>query len=137
MKYEDTDKKIERIFNEDTTELDDDNVDYEGQLALDAYQTSDSVIIKAPLAGVKPEDINVAMSDNVITIKGQRKEEHEVKKDDYLLQECFWGSFSRSLELPPECDLEKAQASLKNGILIITIPKTVKNKTKVLKINSE
>ena len=137
MKYEETDKKIERIFNEDTAEIDENAVDYEGQLALDAYQTSDLVIIKAPLAGVKPEDINVAMSDNVITIKGQRKEEQEIKKDDYLLQECFWGSFSRSLELPSECDLEKAQASLKNGILIITIPKTGKNKTKVLKINSE
>jgi len=137
MKYEETDKKIDRIFNEDATEIDDNEVDYEGQLALDAYQTADNVIIKAPLAGVKPEDINVAMSDNVITIKGQRKEEHEVKKDDYLLQECFWGSFSRSLELPSECDLEKAQATLKNGILIITMPKTGKNKTKVLKINSE
>ena len=137
MKYEETDKKIERIFNEDVAEQNESAVDYEGQLALDAYQMSDSVVIKAPLAGVKPEDINVSMSDNVITIKGQRKEEQEIKKDDYLLQECFWGSFSRSLELPSECDLENAQASLKNGILIITIPKTGKNKTKVLKINSE
>jgi len=137
VKYEETDKKIERIFNEDVAEQNESAVDYEGQLALDAYQMSDSVVIKAPLAGVKPEDINVSMSDNVITIKGQRKEEQEIKKDDYLLQECFWGSFSRSLELPSECDLENAQASLKNGILIITIPKTGKNKTKVLKINSE
>ncbi|MDD3711801.1 MAG: Hsp20/alpha crystallin family protein [Patescibacteria group bacterium] len=111
--------------------------EYEGQLALDAYQTDEEVIIKAPIAGVKPEELEVSITDDVVTIKGQRKQEHEVKKDNYIAQECYWGSFSRSISLPPGCHSEKSKAGLKNGVLTITIPKKPDKKTKKLNIETE
>ena len=74
--------------------------EFEGQLAVDVYQTKDKIIVKAPIAGVKPEDIDVAISEDVVTIRGDRKDEFAVEKDNYYVQECFWGSFSRSVILP-------------------------------------
>ncbi len=68
-----------------------------GQLAVDVYQTKDSVVVKAPIAGVRPDDIDIAISEDVMTIRGDRKEEIVVEKEHYYVQECFWGSFSRSI----------------------------------------
>ncbi len=109
----------------------------EGQLALDAYQNEDSVIIKAPIAGVNPEDLEVSIGEGIVTIRGERKKETEVKNENYLAQECYWGIFSRQITLPKDCDTEKAEARLKNGVLTIEIPKEPKSKTKVLKIAKE
>lgn len=111
--------------------------DYEGQLAVDVYQTDDSVILKAPIAGVKPEDLEISITDEVVTIKGERKEEKEITRENYLCQECYWGSFARSYVLPVEVIGDKAQAALKNGILTITIPKIEKTKTKTIEIKTE
>lgn len=111
--------------------------DYEGQLAIDAYQTQDSYIIKAPIAGVKPEDVDVTMSGDTITIKGSRRDENEIKQDDYLAQECYWGSFSRSFQLPEGAQTDKSTAILKNGILTLKIPKEAKSQTKSIKIQAE
>ena len=99
--------------------------EFEGQLAVDVYQTKDMIIVKAPIAGVKPEDIDVAISEDVVTIRGDRKDEFAVEKDNYYVQECFWGSFSRSVILPTSTVAEKAEASLKDGVLTIQIPKVV------------
>jgi HSP20 family protein len=99
--------------------------EFEGQLAVDVYQTKDKIIVKAPIAGVKPEDIDVAISEDVVTIRGDRKDEFAVEKDNYYVQECFWGSFSRSVILPTSTVAEKAEASLKDGVLTIQIPKVV------------
>ncbi len=99
--------------------------EFEGQLAVDVYQTKDMIIVKAPIAGVKPEDIDVAISEDVVTIRGDRKDEFAVEKDNYYVQECFWGSFSRSVILPTSTVAEKADASLKDGVLTIQIPKVV------------
>ncbi len=111
--------------------------DYEGQLAVDVYQDEDNVTVKAPIAGVKPEDLEISITDDVITVKGARKEEKEISRENYLCQECYWGSFSRSYALPVEVVGEKAQAALKNGILTITIPKVEKTKTKTIPIKAE
>lgn len=111
--------------------------EYEGQLAIDAYQTNDEVVIKAPIAGVRPEDLDVAITDEMVTIKGSRKEEHEMQKDSFFCQECYWGSFSRSYVLPIAVDADKAQASLKNGILTITLPKLEKTKIRSIKVKTE
>ena len=110
--------------------------EYEGQLAVDAYQTNDSVIIKAPIAGVKPGDLEISITDEVVSVKGHRQQEVDVSASDYFCQECYWGAFSRSYVLPVPVDADKAQASLKDGILTIIIPKQEKSKTRVLKINS-
>ena len=111
--------------------------EYEGQLAIDAYQTEDNVVIKAPIAGVKPEDLEISITDEVVNVKGERKESSEIQKDNYFCQECYWGSFSRSYVLPVAVDADKANASLKNGILTVTIPKQEKTKARVLKIRTE
>lgn len=111
--------------------------EYEGQLAIDAYQTDDDVIVKAPIAGVKPENLEISITDEVVSIKGERRESSELKKENYFCQECYWGSFSRSYVLPTAVDSEKAQASLKNGILTIAIPKLEKSKTRLIKIRTE
>ncbi|MBI2798400.1 Hsp20/alpha crystallin family protein [Candidatus Saccharibacteria bacterium] len=109
--------------------------EFEGQLAVDVYQTKDTIVIKAPIAGVKPEDIDVAISEDVVTIRGDRKEEVTVEKDNYYVQECFWGSFSRSVILPTSTVAEKANASLKDGVLTIEIPKVVpEDKVKKIKV---
>ncbi|MCX6805005.1 MAG: Hsp20/alpha crystallin family protein [Patescibacteria group bacterium] len=110
--------------------------EFEGQLAVDVYQTKDKIIVKAPIAGVKPEDIDVAISEDVVTIRGDRKDEFAVEKDNYYVQECFWGSFSRSVILPASTVAEKADASLKDGVLTIQIPKVVQeDKVKKIKVS--
>src|SRR3990167_1152121 len=107
--------------------------EYEGQLAIDAFQSNDAVIVKAPIAGVRPEDLEISITDEVVSIKGERREASEIEKENYFCQECYWGSFSRSYLLPVAVDAEKADASLKNGILTIAIPKLEKTKTRILK----
>lgn len=109
--------------------------EYEGQLAIDAFQTNDSVIVKAPIAGVKPQDLEISVTDEVLHVRGHRKQESQDDQDSYFVQECYWGSFSRSFVLPIPVDADKAQASLKDGILTIVIPKQEKSKTKLIKIS--
>lgn len=111
--------------------------DYEGQLAVDVYQTDDDVVIKAPIAGVDRNDIEISITDEVVTIRGERKMSDEVQRENYLCQECYWGSFARSYVLPVAVSGDKAQASLKNGILTIKIPKQEKTKTKTIEVKSE
>jgi len=110
--------------------------DEEGQLALDAYQTEDDAIVKAPIAGVSPEDIEIAITDEVVTVKGSRRREETVNFENYFTQECYWGSFSRSYLLPVAVDSEKAKAVIKNGILTITVPKQEKTKTRIVKVEA-
>jgi len=111
--------------------------DYEGQLAVDVYQTEDEVVLKAPIAGVKTEDLEITITEDLINIKGQRSETEEISKDSYFAQECYWGAFSRSYVLPVSVNAEKAEAKLKNGILVIRMPKLEKTKTKVIEIKAE
>lgn len=108
--------------------------DFEGQLAVDVYQTKDNVVIKAPIAGVKADDIDISVSEDVVTLRGERVEEKEVDREHYYVQECYWGSFSRSVILPTSTIAEKAQASLKDGVLTITIPKVQQDKVKKIKV---
>ena len=128
--------KVDRIFEEKNDNLSEwMSEDYEGQLALDVVETEDEIIIQAPIAGVKPSDLSISVVDNVLTIKGERKKEWEAKSENYLIQECYWGKFARSFELPDGCDIEKAKASLKAGILTIRIPKTAAKKVKNIPVN--
>lgn len=106
----------------------------EGQLAVDAYQDDDSVTIKAPIAGVNIEDLEISITDEVVTIKGERRNDAQVDRENYFVQECYWGSFMRSYILPVSVDAGKAEATLRSGILTIRIPKQEKTKTRVLKV---
>ncbi len=111
--------------------------DMEGQLALDAYQTEDAVIIKAPIAGVNKEDLEIAVTDEVVTIKGTRQDVTAANRDGYFVQECYWGNFVRSYVLPVSVDADRAQAALQNGMLTITIPKLEKSKTRMIQVQAQ
>jgi len=111
--------------------------EFTGQLAIDVFQTGDKIIVKAPIAGVKENDIEVSVTDDTVTIKGERKEEKKIEKENYLAQECYWGAFSRTFVLPTPIVSEKAQATLKDGVLTIILPKSEKAKTKIIKVKSE
>jgi HSP20 family protein len=95
----------------------------EGQLTIDVYQTDDEIVIKSTIAGVKPEDLDVNINNDMVTIRGERKLEENVDQENYYYQECYWGPFSRSVILPVEIIAEKAEAAMKNGILTIRLPK--------------
>lgn len=144
--------KISRIFDDEnqpenkaeslnpaspTKEKDSWESEFEGQLAVDIFQTENAVKIVAPIAGVKPDNLDISITGNNLTIKGTRQTESEIKKEHYLIQECYWGSFSRSIELSKGINTEKAAANLKNGVLIITLPKEPETQTKVLKIETD
>jgi HSP20 family protein len=109
----------------------------EGQLTIDVYQTPNEVVIKSTIAGVKPEDIDITMTNDMITIKGNREKDEEVKEEDYYYQECYWGPFSRSVILPVDVEVDQSDASMKNGILTIRLPKIEKVKTKKITIKTE
>lgn len=108
--------------------------DFEGQLNIDMYQTKDNVIIKSTIAGVRPEDIDITVANDMVTIKGSRRKEESVSQDDYFYQECYWGNFSRSVIIPVDIDSETIEADLKDGILTVIIPKAAKAKTKKVKV---
>ncbi len=108
--------------------------DYEGQLNIDMYQTKDNVIIKSTIAGVRPEDMDITVANDMLTIKGARRKEDQVAEDDYFYQECYWGNFSRSVIIPVDIDSEHIEADLKDGILTVVVPKAAKAKTKKIKV---
>ncbi|OGE94973.1 MAG: hypothetical protein A3H72_01815 [Candidatus Doudnabacteria bacterium RIFCSPLOWO2_02_FULL_48_8] len=110
--------------------------EYEGQLTIDMYQTKDNVIIKSTIAGVKPEDIDVTIANDMVTVRGERKRDFEASSEDYFYQECYWGSFSRSVVLPVDVDIENVSADLKDGILTVILPKAAKAKAKKIKVAS-
>lgn len=107
----------------------------EGQLTIDVYQTPSDVVIKSTVAGVKPEDIDISITNDMVTIRGRRKKEEEISTEDYYYQELYWGTFSRSVILPVEVDSDRIKADIKNGILTIRLPKSEKIKTKKIKVN--
>lgn len=96
--------------------------DYEGELSVDVYQTAKEIVIKSTIAGIKPEDVDIAINNDMVTIRGARKQESEMVESDYLFQECYWGGFSRSIILPQPIRADKARADLENGILTIRLP---------------
>ena len=106
----------------------------EGQLTVDVYQTPSEIIIKTMVAGVGPEDLDVSIQRDSVTIRGHREEDRTVSNDEYLHKELYWGAFSRTVILPEEIDVEEADAVEKYGLLIIRLPKIDKNKQTRLKV---
>lgn len=114
----------------------DDEVVQEGELPVDMYQTGDAIIIRALVAGVAPEDLDIAITRDMVTIKGMREEYREAHDDDYYHRELFWGSFSRNLLLPEEVLIDEADAQEKHGLLEIKLPKVDKGRSTKLKVKS-
>lgn len=106
----------------------------EGQLTVDVFQNPDEIVVQSTVAGVSPDDLEIHITNESVTIRGKRERSEKIEEKDYFYQECFWGSFSRSIILPAEVDSEKSTAILKNGILTIKMPKLDRSKTKKLKV---
>jgi len=110
--------------------------DQEGQLSVDMYQTDHELIIVAPVAGTPPDQLQVSITDDIITIKGRRELpiKETLSEENLYLQECFWGNFSRALILPAAVDLNRVEARFKNNVLTIRIPKTERVRTRIIRI---
>lgn len=128
-------KKIETPETEGKSWFQEADESEEGQLTIDVFQTPSDIIIKSTVAGVKPEDIDISFTNDMITIRGRRRKEDEISTEDYYYQELYWGAFSRSVILPVEVDVDKAKADIKNGILTVKLPKSEKIKTKKIKVS--
>jgi HSP20 family protein len=94
----------------------------EWQLSVDIFRDGASLVVRSTVAGAKPEDLDVAIHGDLLTIRGKRSNEREVDEDHWYYRECYWGTFSRSVVLPYEVTGERAEASLKNGVLEIRVP---------------
>jgi len=108
--------------------------DREGQLAIDVYRSGDNIIIESPIAGVDPSQIDIQITSEEVSIRGQRAKYEEIHDEDYYYQECYWGRFSRSVILPDEVDAEASDATIKNGILRIKMPLVTHKKGRKLKV---
>jgi len=109
----------------------------EGALpSVDIYETDSDFVVKASVPGVKQEDLDINIVGDTLTIKGEVKAEQEEKGRNYYRQECRYGTFARSLTLPAELNADKADASMENGVLTLTIPKTEKAKPKAIQVKA-
>ncbi len=120
------------VMNEETDEPEME----EGELSVDVYQTGTEIIIEAMVAGVKPEDLHLSITRDMVTIKGRRDGNTQVTHDDYFYKELYWGTFTRTILLPHEVEIEEAEAVEKHGLLIIRLPKVDKARQTKLKVKS-
>jgi len=111
--------------------------EYEGQLAVDVGQTDDKLVVVATIAGARPEDVTVNIHNDLLTIRGHRQKEIDLQDNDYFYKECYWGKFSRTIILPVDVLTDKAQATFKNGILTVVIPKEITKKKVPIKVIEE
>jgi HSP20 family protein len=102
--------------------------------ALDVYETDDALVVKGALPGVRPDEVDISVTGDVLTIKGETKSEEETKNGSYHRRELRYGAFSRSIPLPTRVNHEKAEATFENGILTISLPKAEEVKPKNIKI---
>jgi HSP20 family protein len=109
----------------------------EGTLTVDVYEDGDDIVVQSTVAGVEDDKLEVNITTESVTIRGQRERKDEISDKDYYYQELFWGTFSRSIILPHEVDPEHSSASLKNGILTIRMPKLDRAKGKKLKVKAD
>jgi HSP20 family protein len=105
-----------------------------GQLAVDVYETREKLVVKARTAGVNKHDLDVSISDNTLTIRGTLSAGNEDDVENYFLQECYWGEFSRSIALPVPVKEEEIEAVLKDGVLTISFGKVKQDTVKKIQI---
>jgi len=108
----------------------------EGELAIDVFQNDNEIIIKTMVAGVKPDDLDISITRDMVTIKGKREIEITIDESDFFHRELYWGTFSRTIVLPQEVDVEESEAIEKHGLLIIRLPKLNKHRQTRLKVKA-
>jgi HSP20 family protein len=106
-------------------------------LAVDMYETDQEVVVKSSVPGIKPEDIDITITGDTLTIKGETKTEEKVERANYIRQERRYGAFSRSVALPTAIVAEKAKAEFENGVLTLTLPKAEEVKPKTIKVKAK
>lgn len=111
-------------------------IETEGQLAIDMYQTPSEIIVKTMVAGVKQEDLDISITRDMVVIRGRRDESHDTAGNDYFHKELYWGTFSRTIILPQEVDVDESEAINKNGLLVIKMPKIDKHRQAKLRVKS-
>jgi len=116
--------------------LDDDPSKGEGQLPVDVHQTQSDIIIRAFVAGVRPDELSISISRDMVEIEGSRMEREQISSPDCFTRELFWGSFSRTILLPQEVDVEASSASAKDGLLTIILPKLDKARQTKLRVKA-
>lgn len=109
-------------------------VSVDGQLAIDVFETPVDVIVKTMIPGVRKEEVDISLSRDMLTIRGERKDEKTISEDNYHYRELYWGTFSRTLKLPHEVDIEQAEATESQGMLTIKLPRVDKEKQKKVKV---
>jgi HSP20 family protein len=135
---EETDADLEEEYSDEDTgeQKEGEPEEQEGQLTVDVFQDDSNVVIQSTIAGVAPEDLDVSITNDMVTIRGERRQSFDAEEEDYFYQECYWGTFSRSIILPVEIDADRAEAKIKNGILTIRIPKANAAMTRKLKVKA-
>jgi HSP20 family protein len=106
----------------------------EGQLPVDVHQTPNEIVIRAFVAGVRPDEVSISISRDMVVIEGSRMEREQVSTSDYFTRELFWGSFSRMIQLPQEVDVDNSSASAKDGLLTLVLPKLDKARQTKLRV---
>ncbi len=106
-------------------------------LAVDVYETKEDVVVKAALPGIKPEQVDITISGNILSIRGESNEQNEIKERDYVRKERRYGSFSRTVTLPDGLKGDKADATFENGMLTLRIPKSEETKPKTIKVKAK
>src|SRR3989344_4166113 len=125
-------KKSAKDSHSDLSELMEEG---EGQLTIDVYQTDNEIVVESTIAGVEPDNLDIDITPESVTIRGKREKEKKIADENYFYQECYWGKFSRSVILPQEVNPDESTAALKNGVLTIRMPKVDRKKSKKLKVN--
>lgn len=111
--------------------------DFSGQLAVDVYQTDKDIVIQSTIAGVRPEDLDISLTNDMVTIKGLRRREQAVPDEAYLFRECYWGGFSRRVILPIDVRTDRVNATMKDGVLTVVLPKLERPRPKTIRVQEE
>src|SRR3989344_3910019 len=137
-----TEKEEIKIVEEETKERlpkksKEEDSDFEGELAIDVYETDTEFVVQSTIAGIKAENLDITIENDIVTVKGSREKQVTEETKKYYYQECYWGAFSRQVILPEEVDGSKAEAAIKDGVLTLRIPKVVKIQKRKIAIKQE
>lgn len=117
-------------------DMEDAVITVEGQLGIDLFETPLEVIVKTMIPGVRKDDIDISLSRDMLTIRGERKDEKTIAEDDYHYRELYWGAFSRTVKLPHEVDIDKAEATESQGMLTLRLPRIDRERQAKLKVKN-
>lgn len=108
----------------------------EAELSIDVYQTPTDIVVQTMVAGIKPEDLELSIARDIVTIRGKREENRNIDEENYFTKELYWGKFSRTISLPAEVEPEEVEATEKHGLITIKIKKVDKEKKNTVKVKS-